>query len=269
MLLIVFVLSFTLIIGCQKAKEKTTEVKNIAADTAETVTDQVSETTEVIKRTAVEAKENTVGKLTEEKDRASAIITKDAALEKEVKAVVSIPEKVVSKSGPQERAGGKYVGAKKCKACHLKQFKSWSKTNMYTSFESLKPGQKAEAKTKAGFDPDKDYTNDAECLRCHTTGYGKGGFVSIETTPKLAGVQCEGCHGPGSEYSTIMRKNKQFKLEDVKKAGLIIPSENEEGCMECHGGDSPFNETLDPKYKFEFKERLEKTHEHFPLKYQH
>jgi hypothetical protein len=41
-----------------------------------------------------------------------------------------------------------YLGAKKCKACHMKQFKSWSKTTMATSFENLKPGIKAEEKRR-------------------------------------------------------------------------------------------------------------------------
>jgi hypothetical protein len=164
----------------------------------------------------------------------------------------------------------KYIGAKKCKACHPKQYKAWKKTKMATSFENLKPGIKAEAKKKAGLDPDKDYTHDPDCLRCHTTGYGKpSGFKSIEETPKLAGVQCEVCHGPGSKFRKVMKKNKKFKLEEIKAAGYILPSEDEEGCMVCHGGDSPFNEKIDPKYKFDFKERLEKTHKHFPLKYKH
>jgi hypothetical protein len=39
--------------------------------------------------------------------------------------------------------------------------------------------------------------------------------------------------------------------------------------MECHGGDSPFNEKVDAKYKFDIKDRIKKTHEHFPLKYEH
>ena len=163
----------------------------------------------------------------------------------------------------------KYVGAKKCKACHMKQYKSWKKTAMATSFENLKPGVKADAKKKAGLDADKDYTADAKCLKCHTTGYGKGGFVSMEKTPKLAGVQCEGCHGPGGEYKKLMKKNKKFKLADAKAAGLIIPSEDEKGCLVCHGGDSPFNAKVDAKYKFNFKEKLEKTHKHFPKKYEH
>jgi mono/diheme cytochrome c family protein len=163
-----------------------------------------------------------------------------------------------------------YIGAKKCKACHMKQYKSWSKTTMATSFENLKPGVKAEEKKKAGLDPEKDYTADADCLKCHTTGYGKpGGFTSLAETPKLINVQCEGCHGPGADFRKIMKKDKKFKLADVVAAGLIIPSEANNNCMECHGSDSPFNESVDPKYKFEIKQRLKDTHKHFPLKYEH
>jgi hypothetical protein len=163
-----------------------------------------------------------------------------------------------------------YVGAKKCKACHMKQYKAWKKTTMATSFENLKPGVKAEEKKKAGIDPDKDYTSDPDCLKCHTTGYGKpSGFVSFEKTPNLINVQCEGCHGPGADFRKIMKKDKKFKLADVQAAGLIVPNEEVNNCMECHGDDSPFNEKVDPKYKFDLKERLEKTHKHFPLKYEH
>ena len=164
----------------------------------------------------------------------------------------------------------KYIGVKKCKACHIKQYKAWKQTTMATSFENLKAGVKGEEKKKAGLDPDKDYTHDADCLKCHTTGFGKpGGFTSIEETPNLANIQCEGCHGPGSEYVVIMKKNKKYPLSEGKAAGLVLPSEDEKGCMGCHGGDSPFNEKVDAKYAFNFKERLEKTHEHFPLKYPH
>ena len=49
----------------------------------------------------------------------------------------------------------------------------------------------------------------------------------------------------------------------------IFTIEEANNCLDCHGGDSPFNEKVDPKYKFEIKDRLEKTHKHFPLKYEH
>jgi len=163
-----------------------------------------------------------------------------------------------------------YIGAKKCKACHMQQYKSWEKTTMATSFENLKAGVKAEEKKKAGLDPAKDYTADADCLKCHTTGYGKpGGFTSLEATPDLINVQCEGCHGPGADFRAVMKKDKKFKLSEAQAAGLLVPSEANNNCMECHGGDSPFKESVDPKYKFDIKERLKNTHKHYPLKYEH
>lgn len=163
-----------------------------------------------------------------------------------------------------------YIGAKKCKACHIKQYKSWEKTNMATSFENLKAGVKAEEKKKAGLDPAKDYTADADCLKCHTTGYGKpGGFTSLEETPHLINVQCEGCHGPGADFRELMKKDKKFKLPEAAAAGLMVPTVENNNCMDCHGSDSPFNASVDPKYKFDIEERLKNTHKHFPLKYEH
>jgi len=165
-----------------------------------------------------------------------------------------------------------YIGGKKCKVCHLKQYKAWEETKNAQAFENLKPGVKVEEKKKAKLDPSKDYTTDANCLKCHTTGYGKpGGFKSLAETPDLINVQCEACHGAGGEFAKIMKENKEFKLTEVKAAGYVFPSDSEaeKQCLVCHGGDSPFNEKVDPKYKWNFKERVKKTHEHFPLKYKH
>jgi hypothetical protein len=103
-----------------------------------------------------------------------------------------------------------YVGTKKCKSCHLDVHKSWEKTKMGTAFETLKPGHAREAKLSFGFDADKDYTADATCLPCHTTGFGKPGGYEIPADKRAArkmkarqGVGCESCHGPGSEYVEI------------------------------------------------------------------
>ena len=38
-----------------------------------------------------------------------------------------------------------YIGAKKCKMCHLKEYNSWAETKMAKSFELLKPGVGADA----------------------------------------------------------------------------------------------------------------------------
>jgi hypothetical protein len=78
----------------------------------------------------------------------------------------------------------KYVGTDTCKMCHWKQYRSWAKTKMAKTFETSLDAEQRE---------------DPGCIDCHSTGYKKpGGFVNSKTTPKMAGVQCEACHGAGS-----------------------------------------------------------------------
>lgn len=173
-------------------------------------------------------------------------------------------------AGVAQSAEHSYIGSKKCRVCHLQQQKSWEQTKMANAFNLLKPGERAEAKKKAGLDPKKDYTTDKTCLPCHVTGYGKpGGFKSIEETPELAGVGCEMCHGAGGEYNKaggMTLQNKEYKRADVVAAGLIIPKV--ETCTsQCHNNKSPF---VGKNYVFDWKTRKDKgTHTHFPLKYAH
>ena len=78
-----------------------------------------------------------------------------------------------------EASGYAYVGSKKCKMCHKVQYESWEKTKKFTTFETLKPGNAVEVKEKHGLDPNKDYTKDESCRKCHTTGYGhEGGYFT-------------------------------------------------------------------------------------------
>lgn len=163
-----------------------------------------------------------------------------------------------------------YIGSKKCKMCHIKQYKSWAETNMAKAFDLLLPGARAEEKKAAGLDPDKDYTTDAECLPCHTTGYGQsGGFVDIATTPELAGVGCEMCHGAGGSYTAkelMSLKNKEYKKADVVAAGMVA-SVSAEQCVNCHNTDSPF---VGPDFVFDFDTKKDEgRHDHIPLKYEH
>lgn len=137
---------------------------------------------------------------------------------------------------------------------------------MAKAFDLLKPGVAAEAKRAHNVDPNKDYTKDQNCLPCHVTGYReRGGFVSLKTTPRLAGVQCEVCHGAGGGYlkpNLMSLKNKEYKRSDLVAAGLVAPSP--EVCKTCHNQKSPF-------YKpFDYEEHLKKgIHAHQPLKNKH
>lgn len=159
------------------------------------------------------------------------------------------------------------VGNKKCFPCHIKEFKSWQETKMSKAYDLLKPGERAKAKKQAGLDPDKDYTGDAECLKCHVTGWGRpGGFVSFAETPLLVGVGCESCHGAGSEYLKdpyMSIKNKDYKLSQVTEVGLVAPV-TESRCTPCHNEESPFFK------EFDFQQRKDEgIHQVFPLRFKH
>ena len=120
-------------------------------------------------------------------------------------------------------AGATYVGAQTCKECHPNTYQFWSTTKHAHAFDSLKSDKK----------PDTIY--DAECVSCHTTGFGyNSGWRSEGVTPYLAGNQCENCHGPGSNHV------KEPDNADVKKLiTLNAENANKNGlCERCHDAEN-------------------------------
>lgn len=127
-----------------------------------------------------------------------------------------------------------YVGSDKCKICHKGEkhamvFEKWMETK--------------HAKALASLDATKAQDKDPKCLKCHTTGYGKGGYgeKGMEALD-LAAVGCEACHGPGSEYKAMTVMKDKAK---AVAAGLIIP--DEAVCKSCHNAESP---TMKGEFKF-------------------
>ncbi|MFH1371711.1 MAG: multiheme c-type cytochrome [Planctomycetota bacterium] len=169
-----------------------------------------------------------------------------------------------------------YEGTSNCKKCHIKEFNGWKKTKMARALDSLKPGMAAEAKIKAGFDPQKDYTKDTKCLECHTTGFGMPGGYKIPEKDDLKavkraqeneGASCESCHGPGSKYVEIhnnaLTKKEKYTLDELYQTGQY--EINIKTCTTCHNLRNP---TSGPDYHFDFEKfKTEDTHERFPLKY--
>jgi len=177
--------------------------------------------------------------------------------------------------GQAQETKATYVGDSKCMKCHSKQVTSWKKTLLAKSMDVLKPTTEAdnkelfEVKKKSGVDPAKDYTTDAKCLACHTTGYGKdGGYPEKPTAENekvvkaMGSVSCEACHGPGSaylEYKNAKRKENKdyaFTKEELAKVGLVTPVE--ENCKACHNKDNPTNASD----KFKWEESKKNVHEH-------
>lgn len=162
-----------------------------------------------------------------------------------------------------------YVGAAKCKMCHNKsekgeQYTKWLEGPHSGAFETLKSDESTKIAADMGI------TGNAwdapECIKCHTTGFGSGGYEVMgddfwnpadddkagkKAVKRMSGLQavgCESCHGPGSEY-----KSKKVKEQIV--AGEITPESvglwevTEELCVTCHNEQSPTFEG------FNFEER--------------
>ncbi|SDX02905.1 cytochrome c-550 CycA [Nitrosomonas communis] len=180
-----------------------------------------------------------------------------------------------------------FEGRTKCSNCHKSQAKSWKDTAHAKAMESLKPNTKKEAKVKAKLDPEKDYTQDKDCVGCHVDGFGKTGGYSIDAPKKpLTGVGCESCHGPGKNYRGDHRKAGQaFEKSNKTTPRKTLADKGqdfafEESCNACHlnyeGSPwkeakppyTPFTPDVDPKYTFDFDKMVKDVkamHEHFKL----
>ena len=134
----------------------------------------------------------------------------------------------------------KYVGATTCAgSCHKsdsqgKQLDIWQGSKHSQAFKTL---QTPEADKIA---KDKGFTTAAaetpQCLKCHTIGKEIDPSELESTFSKEDGVQCETCHGPGSEYKKLaIMKDK----EKAKENGLIVHNEKEAFCTTCHNSESP------------------------------
>ncbi len=134
------------------------------------------------------------------------------------------PEPEQPSAEPAPPAGQTYVGVKRCSACHFKQYMSWKKTKHATAAWDSVPAQ---------------YRTSAECLPCHSTGYGHPtGFKDEASTPNLKGNTCESCHGPGSKHEAVCKPflNKPKLTAEEEKAARdsiykILPGNI---CVACH-----------------------------------
>jgi hypothetical protein len=127
-------------------------------------------------------------------------------------------------------ADAKYAGGNKCAACHQAQHKTWQKEGHAKAFAQLQ-GDEAKA---------------PECVKCHVTGYGKGGFTSADATPTLENVGCEACHGPGSAHMAAAL-NAPDKGDWDKKINKTPAT-----CTECHNPHIDRKEQAE-KYRAEHK----------------
>ncbi len=104
-----------------------------------------------------------------------------------------------------EQAVDHFVGSEVCQRCHQLEYDQWKTTDHSHAWQTL-------------VDQKKDATPD--CIPCHVLGYQKpGGYKIPDDATRLSNVQCESCHGMGTEHEAFPAQ--------VKKV-------TEEQCRTCH-----------------------------------
>ncbi|MCW9045209.1 MAG: multiheme c-type cytochrome [Alphaproteobacteria bacterium] len=125
-------------------------------------------------------------------------------------------KKLISKKKQTSGKTSDYIGAPACRECHQVEFDQWSQSRHAKAFSSLK-------------NVEKDL--DPNCVLCHTVGFNQiQGFLDLKSSPQLANVQCENCHGKG-------RTHVDSKGETPPTIKMTTP---EKICVQCHtDGHSP------------------------------
>ncbi len=101
-----------------------------------------------------------------------------------------------------------FVGVDKCKMCHKIQYDSWVAIGKHS-----KALENAKASKDPAFAP--------ACLGCHSTNKSETAM----------GVECEACHGAGSDYKALSIMKDKAK---AVAAGLVVPTQGT--CDGCHDG---------------------------------
>jgi hypothetical protein len=121
---------------------------------------------------------------------------------------------------------GDFVSYKACEECHPEVLARWKDTPHARAFETLR---------KQGEEKQKN----PGCLKCHVVGFDKdGGFIDMDLTPELKGVQCESCHGAGRKHV------------ETQDPAYIVTKPSAGTCRVCH------TEGQDKNFDFDKKSRL-------------
>jgi 2',3'-cyclic-nucleotide 2'-phosphodiesterase (5'-nucleotidase family) len=129
----------------------------------------------------------------------------------EAKAAVTREEK-------REDAPDRFLGSEVCMRCHVAEGEQWQTTSHSVAWQTL-------------INVKKDATPD--CVGCHVVGFRKPtGFETSTATPHLSNVQCENCHGIGTQHEALAANPKPV---------------TEQVCIQCHRDEH------DPEWNWEKK----------------
>jgi len=106
-----------------------------------------------------------------------------------------------------------FAGSDSCLACHANAARVHASSRHHHALVSLER---------------KGYQNDPDCLRCHVTGLGEGGYRRGES--RFAEVGCEACHGPGSTHAAAAQAGRA--------SDSPLPQLSAGTCVVCHDAEN-------------------------------
>lgn len=117
----------------------------------------------------------------------------------------------VEEIAPVPEGSASYVGVVECQRCHTTEHAFWKTTQHGHAIDTLR-------------ERNKEF--DRNCIGCHVTGYREPGGSVLGNLRGLENVQCEQCHGPGSNHI----KNPSL----VNVPGGVHLEVTEASCQTCH-----------------------------------
>lgn len=159
---------------------------------------------------------------------------------------------LITNSYGQDKKANSFIGVDACGMCHKtdkqgKQLDIWKNSKHSHAFKTLQTGKADTIAASLGHKTSAAKTK--ACLKCHASGYNIDKTLLGEKFKIEDGVQCETCHGAGSNYKTLkIMKNRK----DAIANGLVVPEKVEDFCLSCHNAESP------TYVEFNFAERWEK-----------
>jgi hypothetical protein len=138
-----------------------------------------------------------------------------------------------------------FIGAEACGVCHKtekqgSQLSIWKNSAHSKAFDVLKTAEADAIAKKKGFETAAVKTE--ACLKCHVSGYNTDASLLGKKFKMEDGVQCETCHGAGSDYKDMkIMKNRELAV----KNGMKVFDKIEDLCVKCHNEESPTYKPLD------------------------
>ena len=112
---------------------------------------------------------------------------------------------------PRDESSPAYVSSAACSQCHVAQYMKWANSPHAHATDPLPP---------------RSTEFEASCLDCHATGSKRASATDKLQMARLQTVQCEQCHGPGSNH--VAKPGKGY--------GRVASMQS--ACASCHTTDT-------------------------------